>query len=107
MAAMNSNVLASNYAISGVLSSELIGSSKVSPVASVKFPVIKAQQASFSDSKQSNKITTGGSDGRRAALFGLAAAGLFAVSSSSSANAGILEEYLEKSKANKVCFLLF
>ncbi|KAE9449812.1 hypothetical protein C3L33_18289, partial [Rhododendron williamsianum] len=102
MAAMNSNVLASNYAISGVLSSELIGSSKVSPVASVKFPVIKAQQASFSDSKQSNKITTGGSDGRRAALFGLAAAGLFAVSSSSSsANAGILEEYLEKSKANK------
>ncbi|KAH7861027.1 hypothetical protein Vadar_020747 [Vaccinium darrowii] len=101
MAAMNSNVLASNYAISGVVSSELMSSSKVSPVASVKFPMIRAQHASFPDSKQANKVTkTSGTDGRRAALFGFAAAGLLAMSSSA-ANASVFDDYLEKSKANK------
>ncbi|GFP92922.1 photosystem i reaction center subunit n chloroplastic [Phtheirospermum japonicum] len=88
MAALNSSVLACNYAISG---SEL--SSKVSRLPSVaaveKLGVIRAQQPRLAESSAS---------GRRAALFGLGAA-LFATSSA--ANAGVIDDYLEKSKANK------
>ncbi|KAK6150738.1 hypothetical protein DH2020_015670 [Rehmannia glutinosa] len=96
MAAMNSSVLACNYAISGTdLNSKVTSLPSVAtPIASVqKLPVIRAQQAKVSDSNES---------GRRAALFGLGAA-LFtaAISTSSSANAGVIEDYLEKSKANK------
>nr|KJB18705.1 hypothetical protein B456_003G066700 [Gossypium raimondii] len=102
MAAMNSSVLACNYAISGTGSSEL--NAKLASAPSVaspvmcgghKLPVIRAQQAKFSDSKGS-----GASEGRRAAMLYLAA-GLFTTAVASSANAGVIDEYLEKSKANK------
>ncbi|EXB40967.1 Photosystem I reaction center subunit N [Morus notabilis] len=98
MAAMNSSVLACNYAISGTGMTEL--SSKVTSacppvVAAQKMPVIRAQQAKNSDRK---------TEGRRAAMLYLAAT-LFttaaSAASNSSANAGVIEEYLEKSKANK------
>ncbi|MCX0109605.1 hypothetical protein NMW26_14235, partial [Escherichia coli] len=59
-----------------------------------KLPIIKAQQSSISSA---NKDQTG----RRVALLGLAAVLLTAVSSNSSANAGVIDDYLEKSKANK------
>ncbi|XP_010244901.1 PREDICTED: photosystem I reaction center subunit N, chloroplastic-like [Nelumbo nucifera] len=104
MAAVNSSVLACNYAISSTASSDAnwklaaMPSVASSPVASTpKFPMIKAQQAKASDSKVER-----GSEGRRAALLCLAAA-LFTstAASTSSANAGIIEEYLERSKANK------
>ncbi|KAK4490656.1 hypothetical protein RD792_001347 [Penstemon davidsonii] len=95
MAAMNSSVLACNYAISGA---EL--TSKVNPMPSTatplapvqKLPVIRSQQTKVSDSNES---------GRRAALFGLGAALFTAAISTSSANASIIDDYLEKSKANK------
>ncbi|KAK6924255.1 Photosystem I reaction centre subunit N, chloroplastic [Dillenia turbinata] len=101
MAAVNSSVLACSYAISGVSSSEV--SSKFMPssasqaVAGSKLPVIKAQKQRTIDAKEVE-----GSEGRRAALLGLAAV-LFATTtvSAPSASAGIIEEYLEKSKANK------
>ena len=104
MAAMNSGVLACNYAISGTGSSELNAKivsmpAVASPVVSgPKLPAIRAQQTR-ADSKEMKA-----SEGRRAALVYLAAT-LFtsAAASSSSANAGVIEEYLEKSKANKVC----
>lgn len=111
MAAMNSSVLACNYAISGAGSPELnaklasLPSVASSVVAGRKFPVIRAQQARVSEPKESR-----GSEGRRAALLCLTAA-LFttaaAAASNSSANAGVIEEYLEKSKANKVYFAAF
>ncbi|KAL8152079.1 hypothetical protein V2J09_021887 [Rumex salicifolius] len=94
MAAMNSNVLACNYALSGVTGASELSSKVASlPVfgsSAQRMPVIKAQL------QEGNK----GSQGRRAALLGLAAI-LAATSSSSSANAGVIEEYLERSKANK------
>lgn len=99
MAAMNSSVLACSYAISGAGSSELNAklTSVASPVASnYKLPSIKAQQQP--------KITQA-SEGRRAALVSLAAtifATTAAVASNSAASAGVIEEYLERSKANKV-----
>jgi len=65
-------------------------------VSGLKLPVIKAQQAKITESKSDQ--------GRRSALVYLAAT-LFtaaAAASNSSANAGIIEEYLEKSKTNKV-----
>ncbi|XVF16985.1 hypothetical protein REPUB_Repub10bG0077900 [Reevesia pubescens] len=105
MAAMNSSVLACNYAISGTGSSELNAKfsslpSVASPVVSGghKLPVIRAQQANVSVSKES----AGANEGRRAAMLCLAAT-LFttAVAASSSANAGVIDDYLEKSKANK------
>lgn len=101
MAAMNSSVLACNYAISGTELSSKVSSlpSVATPVAPVqKLPVIRAQKARIPDSSES---------GRRAALLGLGAA-LFtaAISASSNANAGVIEDYLEKSKANKVSFKL-
>ncbi|KDP42568.1 hypothetical protein JCGZ_24342 [Jatropha curcas] len=98
MAAMNSSVLASNYVISGTGSSEL--SSKlasmpatVSPaVSGPKLPVIRSQQAKAFDSK---------TEGRRGAMLCLAATLFTSVAAASSANAGVIEDYLEKSKANK------
>ncbi|XP_041007492.1 photosystem I reaction center subunit N, chloroplastic [Juglans microcarpa x Juglans regia] len=104
MAAMNSSVLACSYAISGAGSPELnaklasLPSVASSVVTGRKFPVIRAQQARVSEPKESR-----GSEGRRAALLCLTAA-LFTTAtaaSNSSANAGVIEEYLEKSKANK------
>lgn len=102
MAAMNSSVLACSYAISGTggsseLSSKLVAMPSIGSSA-VKMPVIRAQQARVSDSRESHDD---GSQGRRAALLCLGAA-LFAATTSS-ANAGVIEDALEKSKANKVC----
>uniref|UniRef100_A0A5B6YPI1 Photosystem I reaction center subunit N, chloroplastic n=1 Tax=Davidia involucrata TaxID=16924 RepID=A0A5B6YPI1_DAVIN len=97
MAAMNSSVLACSYAISGVVSSDL--NSKIASIPSVcghKLPVIRAQQVTVSDSKESK-----GSEGRRAAVLCLAAALFTTAASTSSAKAGVIEDYLEKSKANK------
>ncbi|KAF8411706.1 hypothetical protein HHK36_004264 [Tetracentron sinense] len=103
MAAMNSCVLACNYAISGTGSSDVNWKLvSMPPVASsvtsgLKLPVIRSQKARVSESKEGR-----GSEGRRAALLYLAAAVFTtAASSTSLANAGVIEEYLEKSKANK------
>lgn len=88
MAAMNSAVLACNYAISGADLSAKVTSlppSVASPPQ--RLPLIRAQQSTES--------------GRRAALFGLGAA-LFTAAAAASANAGVIDDYLEKSKANKV-----
>ncbi|WRX09417.1 Photosystem I reaction centre subunit N [Theobroma cacao] len=102
MAAMNSSVLACNYAISGTGSFELNAKlasvpSVASPVVSGgrKLPVIRAQQAKVSDPEESRA-----SEGRRAAMLYLAAT-LFTTAAASSANASVFDEYLEKSKANK------
>ncbi|PIN20792.1 hypothetical protein CDL12_06516 [Handroanthus impetiginosus] len=93
MAAVNSTVLACNYAKSGAELSSKVNSlpSVATPVVKVrKMPVIRAQQAKVNES------------GRRAAVLGLGAALFTAViATSSAANAGVIEEYLEKSKANK------
>ncbi|KAI7729449.1 hypothetical protein M8C21_026088 [Ambrosia artemisiifolia] len=91
MATMNSSVLACNYAVSsGLATPEL--TSKPSSV-SYKLPVIKAKQTVKADSNDKSQ------QGRRAALLCLGAA-LFATATSS-ANAGVIDDYLEKSKANK------
>ncbi|KAJ4830609.1 hypothetical protein Tsubulata_047261 [Turnera subulata] len=99
MAAVNSSVLACNYAISGTGSSALNTKSVTSvatPISSSpKLPVIRAQQSGVADSKVSRN------EGRRAALLGLAGALLASSVAASSANAGVIEDYLEKSKANK------
>lgn len=99
MAAMNSSVLACNYAISGTELNTKANSVPyfTTPVMgnAQKLPVIKAQQV-----KESRAI-----EGRRASLAFLAATiftSAAAAASISSANAGVIEEYLEKSKANKV-----
>ena len=96
MAAMNSSVLACRYSISGASGSSEFTSKVVSVPCGQKLPVIKCQQ-------QVNKSESTGSEGRRAALFYLAATAFTAAAaaSTSSANAGVIEEYLEKSKANK------
>ncbi|KAJ8618833.1 hypothetical protein MRB53_015019 [Persea americana] len=102
MAAMNSSVLACSYALSGAAASDAnLKLVSMSPMASSaaaypKLPIIRAQQATNADMKKS-----GESAGRRAALLGLAAAVFATATSTSSANAGVIEEYLEKSKANK------
>ncbi|XP_065874152.1 photosystem I reaction center subunit N, chloroplastic isoform X1 [Euphorbia lathyris] len=96
MAAMNSSVLTWNYAISGNGSSSSDDlSSKLSPTPALsvvpKMAAIRAQQqAKVSDSKI---------EGRRAAMLCLAATLL--TSSSATATAGVIDDYLEKSKANK------
>ncbi|KAK3211727.1 hypothetical protein Dsin_016433 [Dipteronia sinensis] len=97
MAAMNSSVLACSYAISGTASSELnakIASSVASPVGGHKMPVIRAQQAAVP--KESK-----GTEGRRAAMALLAATLFTTAAAASNANAGVIDDYLEKSKANK------
>ncbi|KAJ4966696.1 hypothetical protein NE237_018545 [Protea cynaroides] len=102
MAAMNFSVLACNYAISGIGSSDAnwkltsMPAVASSAVSGVKLPLIKAQQVKVSDSKEARA-----SEGRRAALVCLAAALFAGVASTSSADAGIIEELLEKSKTNK------
>ena len=103
MATMNSNVLACNYVISGVVgsSSEFNPKLSVASVQSQKLPVIRAQQVRVPEATKTSAI-----EGRRAALLGLAAA-VFTAASASSANAGVIEDYLEKSKANKVCLLFY
>ncbi|KAK7410866.1 hypothetical protein VNO78_02043 [Psophocarpus tetragonolobus] len=95
MAAMNSSVLTCSYAISGAACSELNG--KLTSVPSVassgyKLPLIKAEARVPTKAKESQ--------GRRGALV-LLAATLFTSAAASSANAGIIDDYLEKSKANK------
>ncbi|KAJ4878578.1 hypothetical protein Rs2_43596 [Raphanus sativus] len=93
MAAMNSSVLTCSYAISGGSSAELkqrvglVNSSVGFGQKKQTLPVIKAQQRDGGDD-----VPT-----RRSAMVILAAT-LF---SSASANAGVIDEYLEKSKANK------
>ncbi|KAF8377098.1 hypothetical protein HHK36_030471 [Tetracentron sinense] len=102
MAALNSGVLACNYAITGTGSSDmnwkLVSMPSVSsPVISgPKLPVIRAQQARVSESNEGKW-----NEGRRTALLFLAATLFTTTASTSSANAGVIEEYLEKSKANK------
>ncbi|KAJ1412936.1 Photosystem I reaction centre subunit N, chloroplastic [Sesbania bispinosa] len=98
MAAMNSSVLACSYARSVAGCSDL--NAKLTSMPSVassghKLPMIKAQQAIVPKTKESQ-----GNEGRRGALV-LLAATLFTAASNSSANAGVIEEYLERSKANK------
>ncbi|KAF8050820.1 hypothetical protein N665_1868s0006 [Sinapis alba] len=96
MAAMNSSVLTCRYAISGASSAEL--NQKVGLVnSSVGFgqkkqtlPVIKAQRVDGDDV-----------NGRRSAMVFLAATLFSSAAVSASANAGVIDEYLEKSKANK------
>lgn len=104
MAALNSSVLACSYAISGLGSSELNAKLAVPSVASPvvtghKMPVIRAQRLK-ADSKE-----TRGSEGRRSAMLYLAAAVFTTAAATSSTNAGVIEDYLEKSKVNKVCWL--
>ncbi|KAF9599758.1 hypothetical protein IFM89_001704 [Coptis chinensis] len=96
MAAVNSSVLACNYAITGAsdLSFKHASTASVALPVGTKLPMIKAQQARVSEGK-------GSDDGRRAALLGLAAVLIASTVSTSSANAGVIDEYLEKSKANK------
>ncbi|XP_071737834.1 photosystem I reaction center subunit N, chloroplastic [Rutidosis leptorrhynchoides] len=89
MATMNSSVLACNYAVSSGLGSQGSLNSKVPSSVSYKLPVIKAKQTVEGQSQQ----------GRRAALLSLGAA-LFATAASS-VNAGVIDDYLEKSKVNK------
>lgn len=96
MAAMNSSVLACNYVLSNGSDMSLKLASISSPPVTTKLPVIKAQQAHTVVETKKTK----GSEGRRVALLFLAGA-LFSASTSS-ANASIFDEYLEKSKANNV-----
>ncbi|XP_058089779.1 photosystem I reaction center subunit N, chloroplastic-like [Magnolia sinica] len=99
MAAMNSSVLSCNYALMGTPASDASWKLASLPPASAsypKLPVIRAQKTRTSGLKEGER-----SEGRRAALLGLAAALLTTAATASSANAGVIEEYLEKSKSNK------
>ena len=92
MAAVNSGVLACSSA--GPASLQLNGKQSCIAASGYKVPVIKAQH-----------LQSGESQGRLAAII------FTAVASISSANAGIIEDYLEKSKAQRDfiflhCFLL-
>lgn len=103
MAAINSSVLACNYALSGASdsSSKLISapsSRAQASASSPKLPVIRAQHARAGEREEATR------EGRRAALVGLAAALFATAAATSPADAGIIEEYLEKSKANKVYY---
>ena len=102
MAAVNSSVLACSHAISAssMASIKLVSTSTPSAAprsaSSIKLPSIRAQKAMSVEPKEAG-------EGRRVALIGLAAV-VFSASmatAASSANAGVIEEYLEKSKANK------
>eukprot|EP00262_Sarcandra_glabra_P021622 TRINITY_DN924_c0_g1_i1.p1 TRINITY_DN924_c0_g1~~TRINITY_DN924_c0_g1_i1.p1 ORF type:complete len:176 (+),score=28.49 TRINITY_DN924_c0_g1_i1:362-889(+) len=104
MASINSSVLSCNYALSGLVAASdanlklaslpLVNSAGKSYP---KLPAIRAQQqVGHSDSTQGR-----GSEGRRAALLCLAGALFATATANSAANAGVIEEYLEKSKANK------
>ncbi|KAM1242543.1 hypothetical protein ACFX2G_034887 [Malus domestica] len=98
MAATNSSVLAYKYAVSGAERFELAKAkttcmSPVESAAQTKIVAIKAQRPSTQNSQAAA--------GRKAALPSLAAVAFTAVSSNSAANAGVIDDYLEKSKANK------
>ncbi|XP_073140739.1 photosystem I reaction center subunit N, chloroplastic-like [Henckelia pumila] len=92
MATMNATILACNYAISGAEMNSKPTSSPSFATPALKLPVIRAQHARVPESNDS---------GRRAAILGIGAAFFAAAISTSSANAEVIEEYLEKSKANK------
>jgi photosystem I subunit PsaN len=67
-------------------------------------PAAAVPQAAAAGSSPAKRVQLAAPEGRRAALLGLAA--VFAVTATTgSAKAGIIDEYLEKSKANKVSFL--
>ncbi|KAL3645113.1 hypothetical protein CASFOL_010293 [Castilleja foliolosa] len=93
MAAINTTILACNYAISGSeLSSKL--TSYLPPVTT---PIAAVKKLHIVNMAQQPRDS-----GRRAAVFGLGAALLTAaISTSPAANAGVIDDYLEKSKANK------
>ncbi|KAJ8499319.1 hypothetical protein OPV22_009871 [Ensete ventricosum] len=100
MAAVNSGVLACNYGLlSGASDSNLklisAPSLAVTLASSPRLPVIRAQQARAGEREEV------GGEGRRAALIGLAAALFTTAAATTSANAGVIDEYLERSKANK------
>uniref|UniRef100_A0A1D1YUN1 Photosystem I reaction center subunit N, chloroplastic n=1 Tax=Anthurium amnicola TaxID=1678845 RepID=A0A1D1YUN1_9ARAE len=105
MATMNSAVLSCNYALSGGAvaadpSWKMAVAPSAAPVSTSSrhgLPAIRSKQV-----RQAESRDVKGGEGRRAAVLGLAAAA-FAVTAanSSPANAGVIEEYLEKSKANK------
>ncbi|RZS10009.1 hypothetical protein BHM03_00041159 [Ensete ventricosum] len=101
MAAVNSGVLACNYGLlSGASDSNLklisAPSLAVTLASSPRLPVIRAQQARAGEREEV------GGEGRRAALIGLAAALFTTAAATTSANAGVIDEYLERSKANKL-----
>lgn len=63
-------------------------------------PAAAVPQAAVAGSSPAKRVQLAAPEGRRAALLGLAA--VFAVTATTgSAKAGIIDEYLEKSKANK------
>lgn len=68
-------------------------------------PAAAVPQAS-SPAKRVQVVAPKQADGRRAALLGLAAV-FAATATAGSAKAGIIDEYLEKSKANKVSISLY
>lgn len=73
-----------------------------SSVVGLKPAAAVPQAAAAAASSQAKRVQLVAPEGRRAALLGLAA--VFAVTATTgSAKAGIIDEYLEKSKANKVC----
>ncbi|XP_020588027.1 photosystem I reaction center subunit N, chloroplastic [Phalaenopsis equestris] len=102
MAAINSTVLACSHVISApsmagikLVSTSTPSAAPICP-SSIKSPSVRAQKSPSIEPKEAG-------EGRRAALVGLAAV-VFSASvatATSSANAGIIEEYLERSKANK------
>ncbi|XP_068659354.1 photosystem I reaction center subunit N, chloroplastic [Aristolochia californica] len=92
MAAVNSSVLACKYVASDA-SFKVGAAPSMVGASSLKLPAIKAQKVEIKSSKAN--------EGRRGALLGLAALVLTTAASTSSANAGVFDEYLEKSKANK------
>ena len=98
MATINSSVLACSYALSESNPTGKLASlaSTAPTTAYPKLPAIRAQQVRAAEPKQGS-----GSEGRRAALLGLAAVLFTTASATSSANASVFDEYLEKSKANK------
>lgn len=81
---------------SSVLSAISSATAAAGATANAKLTVVKAQQVRVPETKQAAV------EGRRAALFGLAAVALTATAITPSAKAGVIEDYLEKSKANKV-----
>lgn len=99
MAAMNSSVLACSYVLSaGSDLSSKLASAPTTAIATPKLPAIRAQQSR-------TVLQAKAAEGRRAALLSLAAIVFTTTAATSSANASIFDEYLEKSKANKVSIL--
>ncbi|KAH7680806.1 Photosystem I reaction centre subunit N chloroplastic protein [Dioscorea alata] len=95
MAAMNSSVLACSYVLSaGSDLSSKLASAPTTAIATPKLPTIRAQQSRTVPQAKA-------AEGRRAALLSLAAIVFTTTAATSSANASIFDDYLEKSKANK------